>query len=859
MRPTNDDIAREVRDHLELEVEELMGRGMSPYEARNLARRKFGNVGLVLEDTRAAWGRAWLERMRQDIRFAFRWLVRAPVFALTAIATLALGIGANTAMLTVVRSVLLRPLPFHDPSRLYVISNVPAAAKPFTGPAMTDQEFADFRRSTHTFSSVMTYNAASVTLVGSGDAANIPVADVTPSFFDVLGVAPRIGRAFEERDGQPGSAPVAVISASLWASRFGSDPSVVGRSAELDGVPTRIVGVMPDAFRFPRRADIWVPLDSRPDPRGAHLRPVIGRLSARSTSSDARHELAAFARTGAQRGVPQGPEPALSEVIPLRDAVVGDVGGSLVLFSSAIGLVLLIAATNVSNLLLMRAAARRHELGIRRALGASRPRLAAQLLTESVVIAVLGGIAGLAVAQLGLRLLLSSAPADLLPRMTEIHLDPWVLGVTALICLGAGVLAGMAPALLESRRHGLQMGGTVRVTAQGRFRAAFVVIETSLALVLLIGAGLLGRSFLRLRDADLGFDPTGVVSATLVLPASRYRSPDAMHQAREALLARFAAIPTVQSVAATTTLPLAHGALMGAFAVDNGREIPPGYAVLKPAVTPSYFSTMGMRIQQGRSFTQSDVQGSAQVAIITKAIAKRFWPGESPIGKRIALTPTPGASDWLTVVGVVDDVPQSSPSAPRQPAVFRPLAQIDQPLFLGQLAFVARTNGDASAAAKAMREAVRTIDPQEPIESLATMDTRIADTITEPRFRSSLLLIFSIVAVILASIGLYGVLGYAVTERRREIGIRLALGGSRMHVIRGVVGETMSLVIPALGIGIAAAAASGRLLAKFLFQVQPTDITTFSVASGLLVAVALVAALGPARRASRVDPMIAMR
>jgi putative ABC transport system permease protein len=851
----------EIRAHFALAVADRIARGESPEEAVAAARREFGNLGLVKEVTREMWGGMWLERLAQDLRFAVRSLRRSPVFAIVAILTLALGIGANTAMFTVIRGVLLRPLPFPDPGALYIVSHVPDRAKTFAGPSMTDREYVDYRKRTRAFASTTAYITYPATLLGAAEPLRLPTAGVTPTFFTTLGTRAQLGRVFRDGDDAPGADAVVIISARLWRERFGGDTTIIGRSVTDDGYRKTIIGVMPDGFEFPHHTDVWVPRAVQLGDRGFRLMPVIGRLARGATPASALAELRSFAADEERNVDASRIEHASTEVIPLRDAVIGDARGTLLLFGGAVGMVLLIACANVSNLMLMRALTRRHELGIRAALGASRSRLARQLLTESLVVAVAGSALGLMIARGAVALLLAATPADLLPRAHEVHMDLVVLGVMLLTCVAAAAIAALAP-IVKARRDDVRdaLSDAVRTTSRGRLRGLFVTAEMAMALALVIGAGLLLRSFTNLRSVDLGFAPDHLVTVTLDLPTSRYQTPALLHDVQRRLSARIAAIPGVQSSAAVNWIPLSMTTVMGDFALDDGRPLPPGYTVLKPCVTPEYFATMDIRIRQGRGFLPSDDATSGRVAVISRGVAERFWPNESPIGKHITMTDKPQPQDWMTIVGVVDDVVQTGLAEPRAEAIYQALAQVEQPFFINHLVFVARVDGAALATVPtAMRAAVTAVDPDQPIESVMTMDTRIGEIVAEPRFRSQLVLVFSSLALILAAIGIYGVLAYSVTERTRELGIRIALGATPVEVVRLVLANSARLAIPGLLIGVAVALVGSRLLASFLFQVHSTDPLTFVGASLVLLAVALGAGYLPARRASRIDPLVTIK
>ncbi|HXD49393.1 MAG TPA: ABC transporter permease [Gemmatimonadaceae bacterium] len=850
----------EIRSHLTMAAADRVARGESPEAAAAAVRREFGNVTHVKEVTREGWGGAWLDQLEQDARFAARLLRRGPMFAATAMATLALGIGLTTAMFTVVRSVLLRPLPFAAPNELFVISHEPSGVRRFFGLSMADREYAPFSRATTTFRSTTSYRTYPSSLVGGAEPARIPVAAVTPSFFATLGVQPRHGHAFAIDSDGPGSDAVALISATLWREQFAGDTAVIGRSVLVDGYRKTIVGVMPDGFDFPRHSAMWVPLASAFDSANTRFQVVIGRLARGATPERAAAELRAFAAHDEAGASAAEREREVSTIVPLHEALVGDVRKPLVIFSIAVGLVLLIACANVSNLMLLRATARRHELGIRSALGAERGRLLRQLLTESVVIAVAGGVAGLALAEAGVRLLVSVLPLGILPRASEIHIDPVVIGIAAVACIATGLLSGTLPAIGASKRDprdGLTSAG--RVTGRAPLRRFFVAIETSLSLVLLVGAGLMIRSFERLQSVDLGFVPDHLAVATLDFPESQYRSVDELRGVEKQLAGALSAIPGSHGVAAVNWLPLDSTYVMGDFTLADGQALPRGYSVLKPCVSANYFSVMGIRVRDGRGFLDSDSPGAEQVVVISEAMARKFWPKGGAIGQRLTFAEKPGPGDWLRIVGVVDDVVHDGPASALIPALYRPIAQVTKPFWISHLAFVARTEGDPAALVAPMRKTIHALEPTQPIGAITTMESNLSAVTAEPRFRSMVVVLFAAMALTMAGVGIYGILAFAVAEQTREIGIRIALGASRSSIVRLMLAAAAGATIPGAVIGIVGALVGMRALSSFLFGVGAADPFAYAAATLVLLVTAAAATIGPARRASRVDPMLSMR
>ena len=841
-------------------IDERIARGERTKDAEAGARREFGNVTHVKEVTRETWGTLWIERLVQDLRYAARSLRRTPAFSLVAILTLALGIGVNTAVFTVVNGVLLRPLPFPDPERLVAISY--DYQSPFLAyPGLVDSHYLEYRNAARSFEEVASFHRYDVSLTGAGDPTRVRGANVTPEFTRVLRVPPAVGRSFTPTDASPSAERVALVSDQLWRERFGGDLRIVGQTVTLDGQPRRVIGIMPAGFNFPYEAQVWLPLAVQLDPHNSSIRPVIGRLKAGVSLEQAHAELESIvrhlpARTGERK------EDFKAKIHPLKHMVVGDVERSLWIFCGAVAFVLLIACANVANLSLMRAASRRQEIAVRSALGAGRRRLMRQLLTESVVISVIGSVVGILIAAVGVRAFIVAAPAGRIPRIEHIHVDWRAIAFTLGVALFTGLLFGVMPALRATRtdvRESLSYGTRTVAGGQGRIRGTLVITEIALALVLLAGAGLMTRSFVRMRGVDLGFRPENVVAMTIDLPSARYSTAASMRDFHQRVLERLTATPAVNAAGAVNWRPLGGALVSGDFRIEGARPIPSRLNVDKPSVSPGYFAAIGIRLVRGRDFTALDDGRGPGVVIISESVARRFWPGENPVGRRISMADDPTPQDWLTIVGVVNDVVQQDVKSPAAPAIYQPLAQASHPFFLGHMTFLARTTGSSAAIASAMRDIVREVDRNQPIENLATMSTLISETTAESRFQTQLLGTFSALAVLLAAIGVYGVLAYAVTERTREIGIRIALGGTSGDVLTMVLGRTLRLVTPGVVLGVAGALLGTRVLTKLLFGVRPDDPITFAVVAAALVVVALVAALAPARRASRVDPLIALK
>ena len=849
------DLDEELAGHLRMAIEERVARGERREDAERTARREFGNLGVVKEVTREMWGGGWLERLWQDVRYGVRTLRRSPAFTIVALSTLALGIGATTAMFTVVHAVLLRPLPYPRSDRLMRLAYEYPQSPFITEGGITDRQWVETRSRYRAFTRVAAVTSGLVTLTNAGDPVRLQEASVAAGLFETLGVTPALGRSFGPHDEQVGGEWVVILSDALWRERFGADSTVVGRVITLDGVRHTVVGVMPPRFAYPLDARLWRPLRIELAPNRLQILSVIGRLRDGATRQQAVAELDALAAADRAR------DSMITRVTPLKDTVVGDVTQSLFVFAGAVGLVLLIACANVANLLLMRATTRRREMAVRAALGAGRRRLVRQLVTESALLWVGAGVAGAGVAVAGVRALLTLAPAGRIPRHGEIGVDAVALAFALAVSLGTGLIFGLIPAI---RATGTSVRDTLAASARtitgrdGRLRGALVMAEIALALVLLTGAALMIESFIRLRRVEMGFRSAGLALLTVDLPDATYSSAAAMQAAHAAVLDRLGRIRGVASASAINFVPLGGAMIRGDIKVD-GRTIPPGYVVAKPFVTPGYFRTMGIPVRVGREFSAQDAASAPRVVIVSQSVARQIWPGMSPIGQRISNKDNPGPDDWLTVIGVVDDVGQTSIDTRREPAIYQPIQQVTQTFFLGHMSFVVRAVGDPELLLSAMRRALRDVAPDQPIGSIGTMESAISATVAEPLFQARLIGAFSVVALVLAAIGIYGVVAYSVAERTHEIGIRVALGAARANVIGMVLRRLLVVLVPGVALGVLGALAMTRVLSSLLFEITPNDPATFTGVAVLLAAVAIVAGMVPARRASRVDPVVALR
>ena len=855
------ELEAELRFHLERRVADKVREGMTEAEALRSARLEFGGLDQVKEECRDARGTRWVEATLQDLRFGLRTLRRTPAFTAVAVLTLAIGIGANTAVFTVVNGVLLRPLPFPEPERLFLVSYLPHNRPFVIRPGLSDRDYLEFRRQDRVFEHLATSSSNPVTMTGAGEPTRVAAASVTPDFFAVLRANPAIGRTFLPEEDQPGRDHVVVLSSRLWQSHFGGDSRVLGQTVTLEGVAHTVVGVMPAGFGFPGDTEMWTPLGVRIDSHNTFIRPVMGRLKPGISPQQAQAELETIAGR-----LPRGPgeksSDSVARIVPLKASVVGDVRNSLLIFAGAVAFVLLIACANFANLLLIRGANRRQEVSVRAALGAGRGRLIRQLLTESTLVSLAGGALGTLVATVGVPALLALAPAGKIPRMEEVRIDGGVLLFTLAVSVVTGIVFGLAPALgATGRALRDSISGSTRSIAGGHrgFRSALVIAEIALALVLAAGAGLMLKSFSRIRSVNPGFRPGNVLTMTVELPESAYGTAARMRAFHQRTLDKLASLPGVLVAGAVNWLPLGQLWVRGDFHLEGGRRLPPDYNVVKPAVSPGYFRTIGIRVLRGREFTDRDTVTAPGVVIVSQMVAKQFWPGEDAVGKKLSLEDNPKPEDWLTIVGVVDDVRQQGLTQNPDPSIYQPYLQVRRPFFLGTMTFAVRTASDPRSMAPALRGVLRSLDKNQPVESISTMEDLVAATTTEPRFQTRLLAVFAFLALALAAIGVYGVLAYSVFERTHEIGIRLALGAGTSDVVGMVLRHSLLLAAAGVSLGTAGALVVMRVLEKYLFDVKPTDPATFGAVALLLAAIALLAGCIPARRATKVDPVVALR
>jgi putative ABC transport system permease protein len=776
--------------------------------------------------------------------------------------TLALGIGANTAIFSVVNSVLLRRLPFREPDRLVQVWEANTKRGRIEMPA-SYPNFADWRDQCSAFETVVAYSDWNFNLTGVAEPERIQGALVSPAFFTTLGISPVVGRVFSGADDQPGKDLVVVISARLWQRRFASDPAIIGRSLNLTDKVFTVIGVVPDGAQRPVQSEeieLWVPLSHGValNNRFGHYLSVLARLKNGTTLPEASADL----NTIAARLQQQYPDSNVNNsvrLVPLQEQLVGNYKRSLFVLLGAVALVLLIAATNIANMLLARASARKRELAIRMALGASRMRIARQLLTESLLLATFGGLGGLLLAVWGVELL-SKLSSSGLPRANEISVDGRTLVFTTAVSLITGLFFGLFPALQSSRLHSNEaLKGEGRTTSARRQRArsVLVVSEVALSLILLVGAGLLIRSFHALQSIDPGFSSANILTMRLNLSGPKAKSGAQAIAFQSQLLERIKALPGVQSVATRSFVPITNDWALLSFAIA-GR--PPDSAnrpiAYYNAISPEYFSTMRIPLVTGREFNPQDIRGKQNVAIVNSTLARRYFPNEDPLGKRITLDDQDLAADsWATIVGVVGDTKPTSLDGDSVAELYMPYAQQPEP----SLSLLVRSTVNSTGISAAIRNEVLALDKDQPVYDIKTLSGLLSDSVATPRFRTSLLALFAMVALILAAVGLYGVVTYSVTQTTHDIGVRMALGAGVSDVLRLVLKNGMKLALIGVAVGLAGAFALTRLMSALLFGIRPTDAITFVVVSVGLIATALFACYLPARRATKIDPLEALR
>jgi putative ABC transport system permease protein len=873
----------EIEFHLEMQTRRYIDAGLDPVAARAKALERMGDILAAAQQTRAitismettVQKTPWLQSLSQDVRYAVRVLRRTPLFTATALVTLAIGIGATTAIFTVVNAVLLRDLPYPNADRILVFYDEypKSSGQPSTAP----EEFADVRSQSQAFEhvaairpqlSALTDDCVSSTGTGGCEPERVSAYAVSPELFDVLGVLPARGRPFAPSDGVAGAARVVLLTDALWQRRYGSDPSIVGRTINLAGIPRTVIGVMPPGIRFPDepvgsltdRADIWIPFswENIKDGRGNQYLFTMGSVRPGVSLTQAQADLQRVGEDFKTRFPDRYAEPNVTWRLgsqSLTEQMIGDVRLGLIVLFGAVGCVLLIACANVANLMLARGASRRRELAVRSALGANRRRLVQQLLVETLVLTTIGTVIGLGVAALSLKVLLALNPGSI-PRLDMARIDGTVLLFASVLALVTGVVVGLIPAWRQAHTDpqvalGDGARGTDTASPRRRLRGLLVMTEVAMAVVVLTAAALLIRSFIAMAGVPVGVTADGVAMARLSIPRATYNEPAKVFAFHQAMRERLAALPGVTHASAVYPLPMSGNGWGGSVGIV-GRPLVAGepephaeYAV----ALPGYFATAGIPLVEGRDFNEGDRAGAPLAVVVDTEFARQFWPGESAVGKRIATNGNTEAGPFQTVIGVVGHVRNKGARVAGEGQLY--LAALQKQEF--SLFFVARTEGDASALLPSMRAAVREQDARLPVAALSTMDEVLAKFTARERFNTLLFTIFGLVALGIASIGLYGVLAFLVTQRTREIGIRLALGGHPSDLVRMVMFEGLALTVAGLAAGLAGAFLLSRWLKDLLFEVEPTDPITYATIAGVMLLVAVLAAFGPARRATKVE------
>ncbi len=862
------ELEREIEIHLQALTQQAIAEGMSEAEARARALREFGAIERAKEECRDARGVNRIQDFAQDLRYGVRMLRKSPGFSAAAVLTLALGIGANTAIFSIVDAVLFRSLPYPAPDQLVVMFNVPVK-RPDAPAGISYRDFTEYRNQNSVFSEIAGNTFHDLTLTGAGEPTIVNTADVTPEIFTLLNAKPLAGRTLLPEDGKPGAQAVAVVSESLWRSHFGSNPALVGQSIALDMRSFTVVGILPATFRYPEgapRQDVWIsvvqdplfgPLTSQPRVR---LLGVIGRLKPDISLAKAQAAMGALSGRLAKEFADEDSGLTV-RIQPYREAVVGNVRSALLILLSAVGLLLLMACANIANLLLSKATSRAREIAVRVALGASRARIVWQLLTESLLLALLGGLAGVLLAWLAVWTLQPFLPSDL-TQISSIHVGGPVLLFALSLSFTSALAFGLAPALLANPSNlqtSMRDSGERTGQRHGQhLRSSLAIGEISLATVLLVAGGLLIRSFALVTSVNPGFDPQNVTEAEISLPQFQYSRPQQWTAFSDELLARLHAQPGFDDFAIAAPLPMdRQGEATFEFSIVGNAPLPRGKSRTAnyATVSPDYFRVMRIPLLRGRFFSQQDSPSNPKVAIISETLARRYFSHQNPIGRQMTFGFPPNSNVSREIVGVVGDVRDVALSQKPSPIMYVPFAQA--PLYGGEI--VIRSSLSASGVAVAIRQAVHSIDKDLPVTDVEPFPNALGQSISRERFRTFLLGSFSAMALVLAAVGIFGVVSYSASQRRQEIGIRMALGAQRRDVLGLILGHGAKLAFFGLGIGVVFAFLLTRLMESQLYGVSATDPLTFGAVALVLLGVSVVASYIPARRAVRVDPMIALR
>ncbi len=854
------ELEEEMLFHIDRETDQNIRNGMSPDDARLAALKSFSRVDQSKEECRDARGVNVVENIVRDVSYSSRVLLKNYAFTIVVVLTLALGIGANTAIFSFANGILLRPLPYPQSDRLTAIQET-ALKRGVDAMSVSYPNFLDWREQNSVFESMGTYfGSTRFALSGAGEPISIRGARISYGTLETLRVSTQLGRSFTVNEDRPEEDAVVILGHELWQTNFGGDSNIVGKKIVLSNRSRTIVGVMPRGFRFPEIAELWVPLALTPQlfTRNDHGLSAIARLKDGVSVAEAQAQMHNIAARVEQQN-PVTNEGLGVKVSSMHDYLTGDYREALLILLGVVGCVLLVACVNVANLMLARATARQKEFALRAALGAGRWRIVRQLLVESMLLAIVGGALGFALSIWALRLLLKSIPLQL-PFWMNFSVDLRVLGFTIAITVLTGLLFGVAPALQTSRvdlNDSLKEGGRGTGSGSARSRSLLVVTEIALSLVLLVGAGLMIQSFLRLRRVNVGIEPTNISIASFQLSPAKYREEEQRASFVKQLMERVRALPGVQTASGTTTIPLSGGGWGRSLTVEGYPVLAVGQApmIQHTVVTPDYFRTMGIPLLSGRDFTDSDAKGSPLVTIIDERLAREYWPNESPVGRRIRFGPPEDNEPWHTIIGVVGTVRHERMQEDTRKSVYLPHAQMP----VNGVALMARTTSEPKELVAAIRREVAQLDSDLPVSKITTMQEVIDESIWQPRLYATLFGVFAGGALLLALIGIYGVMAFLVQTRTHEIGVRMALGATARDVFKLIVGRGMKLTAIGVLIGIGGAVAVTRLMHSLLFNTSATDPIVFIMISLLLAVAAFLACYIPARRAAKVDPLIALR
>ena len=854
------ELDEEMQFHLDRDIEQKVRSGMTPEDARYAALKSFGRFEQSKEECRSARGVGLVENILRDVSYSIRVLLKNYAFTIVVILTLALGIGANTAIFSFANGILLRPLPYPQSDRLAVLDET-ALKRGIDSMSVSYPNFLDWREQNTVFEDIGAhYGTSRFSLIGAGEPIVIRGSYISHGLLEILRVSPQLGRTFTANEDRPEEDNVVILGHDLWQRSFGGDPNIIGQKITISNRARTVIGVMPRGFRFPEISEIWVPLalSTKTFTRTDHGISAIARLKDGVSFSEAQAEMNNIAARIEQQN-PVTNEGLGVKVTSLHENLSGDYREALLILLGVVGCVLLVACVNVANLMLARATARQKEFALRAALGAGRWRIMHQLLIESLLLAIVGGALGFALSLWALHVLLAAIPIQL-PFWMDFGVDLRVLGFTAAITLLTAFIFGGVPALQTSRvdlNDTLKEGGRGSAGIRARARNLLVVTEIALSLILLVGAGLMIQSLLRLQRVNIGLDARNVLTATVILPRAKYSEDEQRATFFKQLVERVRSLPGVQAAAATATLPLSGGNWGRSLTVEGYPVLPVGQApmIQHTVVTPGYFRTMGISLLAGRDFTDADAKGSPDVTIVDERLAREYWPNDTPIGKRVRFGPPEDNEPWHTVIGVVSAVRHQRVQEDTRKSVYLPHLKMP----VTGMSLVARTSSDPKDLVAAIRREVAQLDRDLPVSEIATMEEVVAESIWQPRLYATLFTVFAGGALILALIGIYGVMAFLVQTRTHEIGVRMALGATARDVFKLIVGRGMKLTAIGVVVGVGGAIGLTRLMHSLLFNTSATDPITFILISVLLSLAAFFACYIPARRAAKVDPLVALR